>query len=108
MGSEEEDSEAASSSTEEEGAGGQIPGVRVLGNQLLAEVHIEQPAVQRSESPTFERVSERRRVTIVNVVAEDETASRDMEDNNSHDEQEVNNDSNDNEDGHSNSHTVVV
>jgi len=57
--SEEEDSEAASSSTEEEGAGGQIPGVRVLGNQLLAEVHIEQPAVQRSESPTFARMGER-------------------------------------------------
>lgn len=38
---EEEDSEGASSSTEEEGGP-----VRVLGNQLLAEVHIEQPAVQ--------------------------------------------------------------
>lgn len=100
---EEEDSEGASSSTEEEGGP-----VRVLGNQLLAEVHIEQPAVQRSESPTFERVGERRRVTIVNVVAEDETASRDMEDSNRHNEQEVNDDSNDNEDGHSNSNTVVV
>ena len=40
---EEEDSEGASSSTEEEGGP-----VRVLGNQLLAEVHIEQPAVQVS------------------------------------------------------------
>merc|ERR1719410_1598103 len=57
--SEEEDSEAASSSTEEEGAGGQVPGVRVLGNQLLAEVHIEQAAVQRSETPTFARMGER-------------------------------------------------
>ena len=64
--------------------------------------------MQRSESPTFERVGERRRVTIVNVVAEDETASRDMEDSNSHNEQEVNDDSNDNEDRHSNSNTVVV
>ena len=64
--------------------------------------------MQRSESPTFERVGERRRVTIVNVVAEDETASRDMEDSNSHNEQEVNDDSIDNEDGHSNSNTVVV
>ena len=39
-----DESEAASSSTEEEGAGGS--GVRVIGNQLLAEVHIEQPAVE--------------------------------------------------------------
>ena len=73
---EEEDSEGASSSTEEEGPGGSV---RVLGNQLLAEVHIEQPAVQvntvvtncilclisnllilqRSESPTFARVGSR-------------------------------------------------
>jgi len=53
---EEEDSEGASSSTEEEGPGGSV---RILGNQLLAEVHIEQPAVQRSESPTFARVGSR-------------------------------------------------
>merc|ERR1719348_2226840 len=96
---EEDDSEGASSSTEEEGGP-----VRVLGNQLLAEVHIEQPTVQRSESPTFDRVGDRRRDTI-NVVDE-ETASRDMEDSNSHDEQEVNDDNNGNEDRRSNSNTV--
>jgi len=28
---------------------------RILGNQLLAEVHIEQPRPQRADSPTFER-----------------------------------------------------
>merc|ERR1719158_1318115 len=102
MSEEEEDSEGASSSTEEDGGP-----VRVLGNQLLAEVHIEQPTVQRSESPTFARVGDSRRVTI-NVVDEDGTASRDMEDSNSHDEEEVNDDSNDNEDRRSNSNTVVV
>jgi len=53
-----DESEAASSSTEEEGAGGS--GVRVIGNQLLAEVHIEQPAVERSESPTFARMGDTR------------------------------------------------
>merc|ERR1719481_786472 len=105
MSEEEEDSEGASSSTEEEGGP-----VRVLGNQLLAEVHIEQPTVQRSESPTFERVGDRRRVVTINVADEDETASRDLEDNNSHDEEVNNGDSNDNEDEdrRSNSNTVIV
>ena len=45
----EDDSDAGSSSTEEEGA----PPVRVLGNQLLAEVHIERPAVQVSDNMTL-------------------------------------------------------
>merc|ERR1719220_1183729 len=54
----EEESEA-SSSTEDEGPDGVAEGrvgPGVLGNQLLAEVHIEQPTVQRSDSPTFARV----------------------------------------------------
>lgn len=46
-----------SSSTEEEGTDGDSVGqVGVIGNQLLAEVHIEQPTVERTESPTFARV----------------------------------------------------
>ena len=48
----EEDSEA-SSSTEDEGPDGVAEGrvgPGVLGNQLLAEVHIEQPTVQVSQS----------------------------------------------------------
>ena len=48
----EEESEA-SSSTEDEGADGEAEGQvgpGVLGNQLLAEVHIEQPTVQVSQS----------------------------------------------------------
>jgi len=77
---EDEDSDGASSSTEEEGPGGSV---RVLGNQLLAEVHIEQPAVQRSESPTFARVGSRQSREEGESGEEEPLVIRDMESGNS-------------------------
>jgi len=85
---EEEDSEGATSSdTEEEGPGGSH---RVIGNQLLAEVHIEQPTVQRSESPTFARVAssqseEEEPLVIRDMEEEAEVEDSDSEDNTSRD-----------------------
>jgi len=48
---EEEDEDDNSDSTE----GGEEQGGQIMGNQLLAEVYIEQPRIQRAESPTFDR-----------------------------------------------------
>jgi len=52
-----EDTGEDTDTTEEgemEGGGGVMPG-QIIGNQLLAEVHIEQPRIQRGDSPTFDR-----------------------------------------------------
>lgn len=43
----------------------------IIGNQLLAEVHIEQPRVQRAQSPTFDR-------TVENPYNEDDPPTDDL------------------------------
>jgi len=54
----EEESDASSTEEERGEDRDSVGQVGVIGNQLLAEVHIEQPTVERSDSPTFARPEE--------------------------------------------------